>query len=289
MTEGNKITLNALYINAPRNLLDMGMSGTVLVDTAMNVTGCRFAEVHGSFSDELPQWIGQQFAGFPVTVPAQCMSLGMGTFKGSLDSHDGILESSAEIKSRIGTLLAVLNGQDNMYDASLEAIGVDLGTITGNRSLGKCSLTAEAQIRKDGRSYSGDFNSLISSLTYNKYNYRDIAASGRFDPKLILTDLRFADKNGALALNAGVGLGDSPSYKLNLKADSLDLAAYNLVGKESMSLSAQVTADLTGRYTDDMTGRISVDSLRYADSQGDWTMENLTVVIGEFSDFVKGP
>lgn len=287
LTEGNKITLNALYINAPRNLLDMGMSGTVLVDTAINVTGCRFAEVHGSFSDELPQWIEQQFAGFPVTVPAQCMSLGMGTFKGSLDSHDGILESSAEIKSRIGTLLAVLNGQDNMYDASLEAIGVDLGTVTGNRSLGKCSLTAEAQIRKDGRSYSGDFNSLISSLTYNKYNYRDIAASGRFDPKLILTDLRFADKNGALALNAGVGLGDSPSYKLNLKADSLDLAAYNLVGKESMSLSAQVTADLTGRYTDDMTGRISVDSLRYADSQGDWTMENLTVVIGEFSDFVK--
>lgn len=287
LTDNNRLTLNAFHISTPHNLLDMGMSGTVLLDTAMNVTGCRFAQVHGSFADELPQWIEQQFTGFPVVVPDQLKSLGMGTFKGSLDSHDGILESSAEIKSRIGTILADLSGQDSLYDGSLEAIGIDLGAVTGIRPLGKCSLTADAQVRKDGHGLSGSFNSLISSLIYNKYNYRNITASGKFDPERILTDLLFADKNGALAINTGVGLGSTPSYTLDLKADSLNLAAYNLVGTDSMSLSAQVSADLTGRYTDDLTGKISVDSLYYADREGDWAMDNLTVVIGEFSDFVK--
>ncbi|MBR2396914.1 MAG: hypothetical protein IKB00_09965, partial [Bacteroidaceae bacterium] len=48
------VNLNALYVQIPDSILDLGLSGTVMLDTTFHVTGCRYAEAHGTFSDELP-------------------------------------------------------------------------------------------------------------------------------------------------------------------------------------------------------------------------------------------
>ena len=282
-----KIDINALYAHAPKNILDLGMSGTILLDSVMHLAGCTETEAHGSFAATLPEWLEGQLNGFGLDVPAQLSSLGSGSFKASLDNMDGNLVSELDLSTQAGQVTCTLTGLDNLYNATLNATDVNLLTVTGITDLGNCSLTAQAEIDRQESGLTGKFSSNIGSIGYKKYNYRDIEISGAFDPGFILTDLNFADNNGALNLHAGIGTGDLPFYNIKVDADSLNLAAYNLAGKDDMSFSTTLTADLAGPDVDHLTGRISIDSLCYADRLDSWFMNNMTVSIGEYSDLIK--
>lgn len=281
------LNLNTFRLQVPDSLFNMGMSGTVTMDTAFRITGCRHAQANGSFSNELPLWISQQFSGFGLTVPDQVELLGNGSFRANLDNINGSTNSSLEIISEAGTVNCDLSGQDGSYNGNLTAQDVNLRLFTGNRDLGNCSLTASTEINKWDDGYSGRFNGRINSIRYKRYNYRGITVNGTFSPTLISSNLKFADKNGAIDLNAGIGTGNIPYYSIQAVADSLNLAAYHLVDRDSMSLTARVTAAVIGNNIDNLTGKISVDSLYYADKTGDWSMNNLTAAIGQYNDYIR--
>lgn len=288
MTENNgEIALNALTVHGPGNIINLGMSGTVLVDSNFNITGCRYAEARGTFRDGMPTWLESQLGGFGLKIPAQVRTLGDGDFKANLDSKDGNMESALEINSLVGAVLCRINGKNGSYNGSVDVRDADLHAITGNNSLGNCSLSAQAQARKQEDGYSGTFKGDISSFVYNQYDYRNIAIGGSFDPDMILSDLAFSDRNGALSVNAGIGVGQEPFYRISLDADSLNLYAYHLTQKDDMTMTASMEADLTGKNADEITGKISVDSLYYTDASGDWFMDNFTVEIGELKDYVR--
>ncbi|MBR5707677.1 MAG: hypothetical protein IKX55_08950 [Bacteroidaceae bacterium] len=279
--------LNTFHVQVPDSLFEMGMSGTVMLDTAFHVTGCRQAQAHGSFSNDLPLWVSEQFSGFGLTLPEQIELLGNGSFKASLDNHEGNTSSVVEIISEAGTINCDLSGQDGLYNGNLTAQDVNLRAFTGNRDLGNCSLTARAEIGKWDDGYSGHFNGRINSIRYKRYNYRGIKVNGSFTPTLIQSNLKFADKNGAIDLNAGIGTGNIPYYSIQAVADSLNLAAYHLVDRDSMSLTAHINAAVIGNNIDNLTGKISIDSLYYADKEGDWSMKNMTAAIGQYNDYIR--
>ena len=281
------LNLKALYLQVPDSILDIGMSGTVMLDTAFKITECRYADAHGTFSDELPQWVKEQFAGFALTLPAQLNSLGNGSFKANYENRNGNSSSTLQIISQAGTVLCDMTGQDGSYNGTLTAQDVNLRTFTGNRDLGNCSLTAHTELTREDDGFSGRFNGKIGSIRYKRYNYRGIAVNGSFTPDLILTDLKFADRNGALDLNAGIGTGNIPYYAVKATADSINLGAYHLVDRDTMSLTAQINATVIGHNIDDFIGKISVDSLYYADESGDWSLGNMTVAIGQYNDFIR--
>ena len=281
------LNLKTFYLQVPDSLLDISVSGTVVLDTAFNVTACRYADAHGTFSEELPQWIKEQFAGFALIPPTQLNSLGDGSFKANYDSRNGKSSSSLELISQAGTVLCDMNGQDGTYSGNLTAQDVNLRTFTGNRDLGNCTLTAHTELTRDEDGFNGRFNGRIGSLRYKRYNYRGVNVSGSFTPDLILTDLKFADRNGSIDLTAGVGTGNIPYYAVKAKADSVNLGAYHLVDRDSMSLTAQINATVIGHNIDDIIGKISVDSLYYADKMGDWSMNNLTVAVGLYNDYIR--
>ena len=284
--KGN-LTLNALYLRTPDALLDAAMSGTVLMDSTLSITGSRYIESHGSFKAGLPEWLEQQLAGFGLSVPAKCRLLGDGTFRVNLDNNYDSIDAGFEIICQAGTVTGSINGQDGLFHAGVDASAIDLRSILDNADMGKCTMSAQADIRKEQEGYAGTFTSLINSLVYKKYNYRSIAVNGSFKPGLILSGLKFADNNGSLNLEAGIGTGQTRFCSLAMNADSLNLAAYNLAGKDSMSLTTTLTANLIGNDIDHMVGKISVDSLTYADREGDWFMNNLTVSITEYNDIFK--
>ena len=281
------IVLNSLSVRTPDHILDMDMSGTILMDSNLNLKGFRNAKVQGSFRDGMPAWIGSQFGAFGLTVPSQIAQLGDGDFRASLDSRGKDIRSDIQLNSQLGAATCRLEGKGGKYNGEIKADDIKLSHITGNDKLGNCSFTANAQATQKKDGYYGSFQSNIGSLVYNLYNYKDIKLQGSFDPDLILSDLVFSDRNGSLALNAGIGTGSAPYYKVNLDADSLNLNAYHLTERENMTLSASVAADLGGRNIDDIEGKISIDSVSYADNDGDWSMDNMTVEIGRFNDFVR--
>lgn len=284
--QGN-LTMNALYLHAPNSLLDVAMSGTVLMDSTLKVTGTHYAEAHGSFKAELPQWLESQLAGFGFAIPSKCTLLGDGTFKVNLDNSYDDVEAGFELACQAGTVTGSINGQNGLFHAGVDASVIDLSAILDNADLGKCAMSAQVDITKEPDGYAGKFASRVNSLVYKRYNYHDITVEGSFEPGLIITGLKFADSNGSLNLNAGIGTGQTRFCSLTLNADSLNLAAYNLAGKDSMSLTTTLTANLIGSDIDHMVGKISVDSLTYADHEGDWFMNNLTVSITEYNDIFK--
>lgn len=280
--------LNGLYLHTPDSIFDLGMSGTVLLDTALHVTGFRYAEAHGSFSEILPQWIEGQLGGFGITVPSQLASLGNGTFKANLDNYNGIISSGMDITSQAGSVNCRINGQNSSYSGNITAKDVNLRTITGNTNLGNCSLTAHADLTKDEEDgLIGNFDGRIDNIRFKNYNYQNINVNGSLNPGYILTDLKFADRNGALDLNAAIGTGSIPFYCVQADADSLNLAAYHLAGQDSLSLTATLTANIIGNDIDYLVGKVSVDSLYYADQMGSWEMNNMTVTVGQFNELVR--
>jgi len=281
------LNLNALYVQIPDSVFDLGMNGTVMLDTAFNITGCRYAQAHGTFSSGLPQWLRQQLEGFALTIPEQIDYLGDGSFKADYEDRNGSASSSLQIISQAGTVSCDINGQDDTYNGNLTAQDVNLRVFTGNRDLGNCSLTAHAEMTRQDEGFSGRFNGKIGSLRYKRYNYRGINVNGSITPDLILSDIRFADRNGALDLTAGIGTGNIPYYAVKATADSLNLGAYHLVDRDSISLTTRLTATVIGHNIDDFIGKISLDSLYYADKSGDWSMKNMTVAIGQYNDQIR--
>lgn len=282
-----ELNLKQLHLQVPDSILEMGLSGTLSLDSTFKIAGCILAEAHGNFSEDLPEWIRNQFSGFGVAIPSQLSSLGDGSFNASLNDCNGIISSTLELISQAGTVICDINGQNGAYIGNVTAQDVNLRTITGNRDLGNCSLVAHTELTKEEDGLSGRFNGRISSLRYKRYNYRGITVNGSFNPDLVLTNLKFADRNGAINLNAGIGTGNIPYYSVKLDADSLNLSAYHLASRDSMTLTASLTANVIGKSIDDMTGKISVDSLYYVDTEGDWFMDNLTLAVGQYNDMIK--
>ena len=284
--DGN-MTLNALYVHTPGGVVDLSMSGTVLMDTAFNITGCRYTEAHGTFKAGLPAWLESQLSGFGLTIPSKCAVLGDGSFKTHLESTAGNLAADFELVSQAGTVTGSIDGVDSLFNGTLRASDIDLRAITAQPDLDRCSLTAQAEFKRAEGGFNGTFSSKVESLIYRKYRYRNIALNGSFAPGFILTGLDFADRNGALNLESRIGYGQIPFCSVKLDADSLNLAAYHIAGQDSMSLTTTLTANLIGSSIDEINGKISVDSLYYADREGDWTMNNLTVSIGQFNDLIR--
>lgn len=279
--------LSTLHIQVPDSIFDMGISGTLWLDSTFNITGCRNALANATFSHRMPQWLKTQLSGFRLSLPAQMESLGDGSLNANLDNHHGITSSKLELVSEAGSVICDISGLKNTYTADVTASDVNLRAITGNKDLGNCTLIAHSELKKEDKGLSGRFNGRIGSLRYKRYNYRGVTVNGSFNPGLILAGLNFADANGALNLNAGIGTGSIPFYSFKVDADSLNLSAYHLVKRDSMSLTASMTANIVGKNIDDMTGKISVDSLYYADKDGDWSMDNLTIAVGQYEDMIK--
>ena len=286
-SKDSRIIIDELCIRTPQDTIDMDMSGTIFTDNCRKVTGCRLAQAHGSFKDGFPTWIENQFGGLGLTLPHQLNTLGNGSFNATLDSQEGNIRSDFEITSEAGIVTGLLTGLNGKFNVNLDASDVNLRTITQNRNLGKCSFSAQAQVQKCEDGFSGTFGSRISSIVYNKYNYRNIRLNGSIEPGFIITDLKYADKNGALAVKAGIGTGSIPFYSIIVDADSIDLAAHHFTSNDSITITASLTANVMGNNIDDMIGKITVDSLRYADRYGNWSMDNMTLAVGLYNDFIK--
>ncbi len=147
-----------------------------------------------------------------------------------------------------------------IYNGSLQAVGVDLGTILDRPDLlGRLSFTANI----DGSSESFDrfranLEGTIDSLYLNGYDYRSIALKGLFTEKIwdgsIISDspdLRM-DVLGRFDFSNG-----PPEFDFTLNLLDANLHALNLDPADSVSrLSMLLTASFKGSKIDDANGDI---------------------------------
>lgn len=281
--DGNSLNVGSFSLQSENGEMAMACSGNVFRNNG-HLNGS--ANAYGNLSADFPIWAEERLQGFGLNLPAVLRTFGQTSFNVTADSKGDALESDISIVSDAGTVLCAITGQNNTYTGRMSGTGISLNRVTGNSDLGKCSFNLQANVMNPANGMAGTFAGNVSSLGYRHYIYRNIGISGSIRPDFIISDLNFSDPNGAVALNAALSGGKTRSVSVRLEADSLNLAAYNLTERDSMSLSARFTADLSGHDMDDLTGRMSLDSLFYGDASGNWQMDNLTVSLTE-SDSLK--
>ena len=281
----NVLSINALHANDRKGTFALNGYGILLTGTDDLLTkGVRNARLYGDFSQNLPQWIDSQFSGFGFTVPSQCHGIGNGNFNISMGNEAGKVDTKASINSDAGIIDAQITGAEGIYQCSLTGSDILLDSITGNRDLGRCNLTARATLTKADEGYSCDYGVNIGSLMYKRYDYRDIAVNGSAGPGRITSKLVFSDRNGSIVLDAGAHTAGIPAYELDMTAQGLNLSSYNLAANDSITISAKLHANLEGPDIDRIQGKISVDDLDYSDTRGDWHMDKLTATIWDMNE-----
>lgn len=285
--DGNTLAISSLGINTKNGVFNMNGKGKILTGQDKIIKGCSGINVNASFNENLAEWLSGQLCGFNVTLPQQLYELGDGSFYMDLDSKDKKIFSNLNLACQAGTLTGSVNTVDGAYVATLQGKELMLNTITGNNDLGNADFTANATITESRNKYSGVFSSIINSITYKQYDYRDIALNGSFSPDTIVSGIGFSDRNGAIDMDALLYLGDNHSYNLNLSADNLNISAYNLTDRDSMIVSANLTARFNGNSLDELNGKMSLDSVAYSDSQGSWNMDNLTLSMNDVNETTR--
>ena len=283
-SQDKSLKLNKLSAHDRSSAINLNGSGTLFTGTSPLIKGCQGLTANVSFGKNLPEWIEDQLSGFGITVPEQCRNLGDGSLKLSMNSLSGKLESDLSLTCQAGEATSHIKGAGGAYQASLEGKDIMLGTIIGNDDLGSCTLTANADITKEGHDYSGTLNSKIGTLQYKGYDYHDIALNGTLSPDKIVSDLSFADRNGKIKVDADIRTKGTPAYELNLNADNVNLAAYHISGKDSMAVSGGIKAKLEGKDLDNLTGKFTLDNLVYTDREGDWKLDNITASLGKMNE-----
>ncbi|HUZ60977.1 MAG TPA: translocation/assembly module TamB domain-containing protein [Hanamia sp.] len=207
--------LNATYIDASgivKGLPDLKKLYTVLSITKFQTS-----------RNDLLSFIPEKSVPKTITLPESLAA--NGHIKGSMNDlyADLTMNTSLGSASVNGTLKNITNKNKALYNLSLKAKNVKLGTIMQNPKLGV--LTGEFKVQGNGydpQTANADFNGNISEITLNNYNYHNLNAEGSIANKNYKIKLTLQDPNldATIAAN-GIFSGNLPTLHLKATIDSI--------------------------------------------------------------------
>ena len=177
-----------------------------------------------------------------------------------------------------------INGKGT-YTAKITGAPIHVAKVIPTSPLTNTYITLQANGRYDSRA-SKSFLPLRGSV-YGEatktnllgYEYQSIHLKGNYSPEKIEGDLNIEDPNATLALEASYEKGERmPHYKINLKADSINLQAINLINiHEGKSFSTHLEGNLHGNDIDHLVGKIQVSNLTMHRGEDDYNAGNIII------------
>ncbi|WP_132055859.1 translocation/assembly module TamB domain-containing protein [Pseudocnuella soli] len=133
------------------------------------------------------------------------------------------LRTSAGSAAIRGTFANITNPSAARYDATVQARGLQLGSILRNPQLGSLTGTVRANgVGFTPESMRTNFSGVISNAGFNGYNYRNIDFKGNLAGTEFSATLDSRDANAAFDLTASGDFGGAaPAIKLSGMIDSL--------------------------------------------------------------------
>lgn len=220
------------------------------------------------------------------SLPSEFHRLGNFTMHGLLKVTPDQMEATLTVNSEIGTTVSdlQLTNIDNIDNASyigeVEFKGFNIGVFANDPLLGKISLKADV----NGSGFNIDnVNTIIigkvSSLEFNKYQYKELSVNGQFQNKKFDGFLSANDNNFKMQFE---GLADFSSAinKFNFEAniDKINLRETNLFTRDSISeLKGKVILDISGNTFDDIIGNATFENFVYTNKKQQYTFKKFNV------------
>ncbi|MGN6601560.1 MAG: translocation/assembly module TamB domain-containing protein [Ginsengibacter sp.] len=169
------------------------------------------------------------------------------------------IQSSSGNAAIDGTLQDISDKNKATYDVVLHTEKLQLGSIMQNPQLG--SLTADFKVKGQGydpQTANATFNSVVSNLTYNNYNYHNIQAHGNIAAKKYKINATVYDPNLTASVDAnGIFSGKYPTLDLNAKIDSIKTKPLNLSAQKNI-YHGDIAASFSNINPDSLNGHLLV-------------------------------
>lgn len=219
-------------------------------------------------------------------VPPVLSNLGTIFFKGDVSGYFTDLVTYGDAHTDVGTVktdLKLTLDRDKeffAYSGSMKTVDFGLGTMLGNKELGKASFNMQVDgAHREGRYPDIILKGLVSSIDYSDYNYKNINLDGEYKKGGFIGQITLDDENGSLALNGNINaVSQVPTF--NFRADINHFRPHNLhltSQYEGAEMSVKLKANFTGGSIDDMNGEINIDSLQYLAPDKRYFLDNLKV------------
>ena len=220
------------------------------------------------------------------TLPPSLEKLGQFSVKGTtvltpvtvdadVDMYTGLGSGSGNIR---------LNNIDNentvTYEGDISLREFDVGQLLGEESLGRVTL----DMKVEGQGFTKEALNTevigkISSIYYNRYNYKDIEVSGIVKDQLFDGTLIAHDKNFQVDFKGLVDFsGATNTFNFKAVADHIDLKKLNFVTRDEVSVfKGEIRVNMAGNTIDDVTGTISFLHTNYINQNDDYYFGDFTV------------
>lgn len=205
------------------------------------------------------------------SLPVELKDVGVANMRGRGVVTNNSVYINADLNTSMGRLAADMqmdntsNSRDVTYRGKIQAFGFNVGKLLKVNKLSKTSFNLEF----NGSGFEQDnlntrIRGNISSVMYNKYNYKDISVSGNFKSPVFDGRIQISDPNAKADFNGIADLSSEVNnYDFTAYIDYLDLAKLNFLSDSTAVLKGRVVMNITGKNIDDAAGRIQFDNASF--------------------------
>ncbi len=221
------------------------------------------------------------------TLPASFSKFGQFTIRGrsvvTEDAIDAKLNLFTDIGNSYSDLkLSDINNIDNAsYTGFISLENFNIGQYIEDEKLGRATLDFDVK----GKGFTQEMldtevSGKIFSITWNGYDYKDVAVSGVLKDQLFDGNLKADDPNFRVNFKGLADLsGELNSFDFTAEVDHADLKKMNLMNKDSVSVfKGDVQMNILGNSIENIAGEVSFKKTSYTNQNDTYYFDDFNVV-----------
>jgi sulfur relay (sulfurtransferase) DsrF/TusC family protein len=209
-----------------------------------------------------------------------------GSFKGSMNNFNTNMNlASSYGNANIKALFDQRTKGREKYNANVNLVNFDVGTLISNDSIGRISLKAKVKgVGLDPQTANATIAANLIKADFNGYTYRNLDLDGRISNGSFNATADMSDPNLDFDLVASGGFkGKYPNGKIKLNVDIADLDKLNLHAGP-LKLRGNVDADITDGNPDNLNGVISMHHFMFANGEEMFALDSVNVTAVSTAD-----
>ena len=226
--------------------------------------------------------------GGALEVPVELKKLGTIAYKGKFDGFVTDFTTYGKFQTALGKLnteLSVKLGkglEDIAYDGKLKTENFNLGSLFGQNDLNALSLNTT--VKGKGltiQSMETEMEGVISSITFNRYEYHNIKLNGSFSKKVFSGLLVCTDPNADFDFNGTIDFTNRvPEMDFISTINKMQLNELHFTSpSDSGKLSSQIFIKIKGDNPDNLSGQINFDNTEYKTHTKNYKLSSLNLVL----------
>jgi len=213
------------------------------------------------------------------------------SFDGDMISGIGKIDIQADLNHPSESTFGI-NGR-------ISTPGLKLGALLDNSKFGNIALTAESDLRINGKNIEGNLLTAISEFDFNGKKWTDINANLTKRSDNLSADFTLDDIDARISGNiTGLISAKEHSMAANVDIGHLNFTPFQIKQLHGKSISGMVNADINGSDIDNMTGNVTLHDFILGQSEGRrlgigdiniaLAQEGVSRHISLTSDFIEG-